>query len=144
MGDDYSFLQEKIKDEADSPKRLRKKIVQMILLGVIFPSRKLNQIAGAVAVVPLIPDALHLRARKNLLQDFRLLGCHRTESAHLGQKCKQLLYALLLLALFAKGEKDRWRIGAVAIINVKRAVGKTDFGLHHAPPHKNIGKLVIG
>lgn len=36
MGDDYSFLQEKIKDEAGNPKRLRKKIFRMILLGFIF------------------------------------------------------------------------------------------------------------
>ena len=36
MGDDYSFLQEKIKDEAGSPKTLRKKIFRMILLGFFF------------------------------------------------------------------------------------------------------------
>lgn len=36
MGDDYSFLQEKIKDEAGSPKTIKKKIAQMIILGFIF------------------------------------------------------------------------------------------------------------
>jgi len=36
MGDDYSFLQEKIKDEAGSPKTMKKKIVRMIILGFIF------------------------------------------------------------------------------------------------------------
>jgi len=36
MGDEYSFLQEKIKDEAGSPKTFKKKIVQMIILGFIF------------------------------------------------------------------------------------------------------------
>ena len=36
MGDDYSFLQEKIKDEADNPKTMKKKIVRMIVLGIIF------------------------------------------------------------------------------------------------------------
>lgn len=36
MGDNYSFLQEKIKDEAGSPKTMKKKIVRMIILGFIF------------------------------------------------------------------------------------------------------------
>ena len=36
MGDDYSFLQEKIKDDAGSPKTIKKKIVRMIILGFIF------------------------------------------------------------------------------------------------------------
>lgn len=36
MGDDYSFLQEKIKDEAGCPKRFKKRIIQMILLGIVF------------------------------------------------------------------------------------------------------------
>ena len=36
MGDDYSFLQEKIKDEAGSPKRFKKRVIQMVLLGLIF------------------------------------------------------------------------------------------------------------
>lgn len=36
MGDEYSFLQETIKDEAGSAKSLRKKIFRMILCGMIF------------------------------------------------------------------------------------------------------------
>ena len=36
MGDEYSFLQEKIKDEAGSVKSLRKKILRAILCGLIF------------------------------------------------------------------------------------------------------------
>ena len=36
MGDNYSFLQEKIKDEAGSPKTMKKKITRMIILGFIF------------------------------------------------------------------------------------------------------------
>ena len=36
MGDEYSFLQEKIKDEAGSPKMFKKKIVRRIILGFIF------------------------------------------------------------------------------------------------------------
>ena len=36
MGDDYSFLQEKIKDEAGSPKQFKKRVIQMILLGLVF------------------------------------------------------------------------------------------------------------
>ena len=36
MGDDYSFLQEKIKDEAGSPKRFRKRVIHTIILGFIF------------------------------------------------------------------------------------------------------------
>lgn len=36
MGDNYSFLQEKIKDEAGNPKTMRKKIVRMMILGFIF------------------------------------------------------------------------------------------------------------
>lgn len=36
MGEDYSFLQEKIKDEAGSPKTVKRKIVRTIILGFIF------------------------------------------------------------------------------------------------------------
>ena len=36
MSDDYSFLQEKIKDEAGSPKTIRKKVTRMIIFGFIF------------------------------------------------------------------------------------------------------------
>ena len=36
MGDDYSFLQEKIKDESGSPMTMKKKIIRMIVLGLIF------------------------------------------------------------------------------------------------------------
>ena len=36
MGDNYSFLQEKIKDEAGSPKTVKKKVVRIIILGFIF------------------------------------------------------------------------------------------------------------
>ena len=36
MGDNYSFLQEKIKDDAGSPKTMKKKIIRMIILGFIF------------------------------------------------------------------------------------------------------------
>ena len=36
MGNDYSFLQEKIKDEAGSPKTMKKKVVRMMILGFVF------------------------------------------------------------------------------------------------------------
>lgn len=36
MSDDYSFLQEKIKDEAGSPKTIRKNVTRMIIFGFIF------------------------------------------------------------------------------------------------------------
>ena len=36
MSDDYSFLQEKIKDKAGSPKTMKKKVVRMVICGFIF------------------------------------------------------------------------------------------------------------